>query len=183
MELGPDFKKPTSLGNWYALQFQAVTAVVLADSRLDPSAARGLLNNFKEELCENNLDFCQDPTLDIDTAEISKIVIRLSNEYGSEFNKIELPVVISANQCSINDESLNFEKSDTLDKPHDLHPEKVDLEQQIQPQKMKSAAALYTQKRNNRLRRENAQKKKKILIGAIIIFLIILAILWMIFYH
>ena len=182
MELSGDFQEKTSFGNWYALQFQAVTAAVLTCSRLDPTAARGLLLNFKEEFCKTNFDFWWDPILEIDTTEISKIWIRLSNEYGSEFNKVDPPDLENVSQDTINNNSFNYEKIDPFDKNNCLQPDKVDIEQQIQPLEVKSAAVLYAQKRRNRLKRESKQRKKKLIIGAIFIVLIITAIVLMIVY-
>ena len=175
IELGVDFQKPTSFGTWYAVQFQAVTAIVLADSRLDSNAASGLLNNFKEEFELNYFEACQEPTsVSVDELDIYKILLRLVNEYGSEYNKIEIPSI--ENKESIDIVDSNEEKMEKVQHSIQFVEEKVTNKPVAAARPVRTAAQLYAQKRNDRLVRENALKKKRILIGAIIAILVFLAI-------
>jgi len=167
--------KPTSFGTWYALQFQAVTAIVLVDSRLDPSAATGLLNNFREEVELNFYEVCTEPSsVELDQVEVYKVLARLVKEYGSEYNKVETPSIDK--KASIDNIDIGNEKMENSIQGESLAIKDDPELPGLATRPIKSAGAIYAQKRNDRLLREKVKKRKRIAIGVIIAILILIAI-------
>ncbi|CAI2379250.1 unnamed protein product [Moneuplotes crassus] len=180
IELGVDFKKPSSFGTWYATQFAALTTIILTDSRLDPSAAKNMLEDFETQLLEKNYGFCHDPSQDVDTKEISEIINKLSAEHGSEFNKVELPSIDNQQNFEIEEvKESSLQKMEKIQK-FTIDSSKDDLEQpQLAQPAARTAAQLYAQKRNARLQKESNQNKKRAVICIVIAIIVLITLVWL----